>query len=167
MKPGAIVVLARVPRPGQAKTRLEPRLGAVGAAALAACFLQDTLTGALAVGADVFLAFTPAECQGEVRSLVLPGVHLFPQVEGDLGRRQAAAFRIARSQGPGPVLLIGSDSPTLPVPILADALARLRAAPEEILLGPTEDGGYYLLGLSEWPGGLLDQVTWSSPTVYE
>ena len=83
----------------------------------------------------------------------------------NLGDRQEAAIREALRRGPGPVIVIGTDSPTLPVERICTALALSAGTRRTSCCGPTEDGGYYLLGLIEWTPGLFNGVMWSAETV--
>lgn len=165
----AALVIARAPRPGQCKTRLEPLLGPDGCARLQAGLVRRAAEWAAetAPGA-AFLAFDPPDGEAELRALVPAGVRLFPQVEGDLGDRLAAAIdRVFSENGGGPVLTIGVDVPRLAAGHAAAALSDL-ADECDVTLGPALDGGYYLIGLREPHPSLfaLPTETWGGPEVW-
>jgi rSAM/selenodomain-associated transferase 1 len=146
----ATLVIARAPRPGQCKTRLEPLLGPEGCARLQAELVRRAAAWAAEVApGSAFVAFDPADAEAELRALVPDGVRLFPQVEGDLGDRLAAAIdRVFAENGGGPVLTIGVDVPWLDAGHAVAALSDLEDECD-VTLGPALDGGYYLIGLSE------------------
>jgi rSAM/selenodomain-associated transferase 1 len=161
----AVVVMAKAPRPGLAKTRLEPLLGAAGSAALQAVLVEHTAALACSV-APSFLAYDPPDAGPELRALVPPGVGLFPQVSGDLGTRMAAAVARAAAATGQPVVVIGSDVPTLGQQRIRQA-GRLLAEGADAVLGPALDGGYYLIGLpAPLPAAFaIDPALWGGPHV--
>lgn len=151
-----IVVFAKQPLPGKAKTRLIPALGAEGAAQLAAQMLQWIIEEARATGLCVELCGDPdpAGWYGG------PPVILSAQGEGDLGARLArAASRVH------PLLLIGADCPALDRARLRAAAAALET--HDAVLHPAEDGGYVLLGLRRFDASLFEGIAWSTPAVAE
>jgi hypothetical protein len=156
-------IFVRNPVPGAVKTRLIPALGAEGAYALYLGFLQDLfrrvhrLKGARvtvfhADGAD---ALTP---------LLPRGWALAPQEGADLGQRLEAASRRLLGAG-GRALIIGSDSPDLPIQYLRRAFTRLKH--KDVVLGPAADGGYYLVGLRATAPALFDGVHWGGDAVLQ
>lgn len=162
MRP-AIGLMAKAPRPGLAKTRLIPALGAEGAAALARAFIADSAALARSAGVEVRVLAASAEATAELAALTdLPAL---AQSEGDLGARMEGAFAALFAQGFAPVLLIGADSPALPQAHLRAALALAAAHPEAVVLGPAEDGGYWCVGLSRPARGLFDAIAWSTASV--
>jgi rSAM/selenodomain-associated transferase 1 len=161
-----IVVFAKAPVAGRAKTRLIPALGAQGAAELAGRLLLHTLTEALAAGlGGVELCASPALEDPAWDGVALPpGLMTSAQGEGDLGERLARAAQRVLHSGSA-VLLIGTDCPALDV-------ARLRRAAHELAahgasLWPAHDGGYALLGLSRFEASLFAGIEWSTATVAE
>lgn len=153
-----VCVFAKPPRPGEVKTRLASVLGGESAAALAAAFLRDTwLTVGRLSWARPVLATTDVEW-GRAEGLC-PTDDVWAQGEGDLGARLERVLGRALATSPG-ALAIGTDSPGLPL----RALEQARAAVEDgwAVLGPAEDGGYYLLGLPRCPPGLLADLPWST-----
>lgn len=147
-------VFARLPVPGKVKTRLVPALGEEGAARLYARLLAHTV----AVARDSGLPFELRVTGGEVEAfheLFGKDVDVVSQGEGDLGERMAGVD--------APCLIIGSDCPGMCVPILraaADALQERR-----VVIGPANDGGYYLIGMREQMPFLFDDMPWSTPRV--
>jgi rSAM/selenodomain-associated transferase 1 len=157
MSRGCVCVFAKPPRPGAVKTRLVPVLGRAGAAALARAFLLDTWSTVTRVsGVDVVLAATDVEAP-EWSSLNIAEV--WPQGEGTLGHRLERVLRRALTTHPF-AIAIGADIPGLPRSRLDDACAALRTA--HAVVGPADDGGFYLIGVTTCPHGLLDTVPWSA-----
>jgi uncharacterized protein len=158
----AIVVMLKAPRAGRVKTRLSPPLAAEDAAELAACFIEDTLRQALRSTGQVIIAYDPPDGFPELQAYAPAGVQWLVQEGGDLGRRQDAAITCAAVQGFGPIALVGTDSPTLPARHVASALTSLEQSAADLVLGPTRDGGYYLLGVRRPVSGLFGGVAWSA-----
>ncbi len=161
-----LIIFAKEPRPGQVKTRLSPPLTPVAAAGLYQCFLEDALETATSLpGVTLALAFTPDGARGYFQSLAPEGTWLFPQAGADLGERMDRAFEGAFAAGFQKVLLWGTDTPDLPAAVLLEAKEALAAGRAEVVLGPTADGGYYLVGLSSPQPELFRRITWSAATV--
>jgi hypothetical protein len=95
------------------------------------------------------------------------GFILVPQRSGDLGRRLALAFRDLLQLGVGPVVVIGSDVPSLPTSVLAQALSSFEDPRLDGVIGPSEDGGYYLIGLRKPCPELFRSIAWSTSRVFE
>jgi len=164
MKPVRIIIFAKAPRPGFAKTRLIPALGAAGAAALARQMLDDTLAAALgAVLGTVELCVTPHPLSSSWRALELPpGIELTAQGDGDLGLRMFRAARRAARRGEA-ALLIGTDCVGMDPALLRGAADALREA--DAVIHPSSDGGYVLLGLARFSPRLFDGIAWSTDGV--
>jgi rSAM/selenodomain-associated transferase 1 len=159
-----IVILAKAPVAGFAKTRLVPALGAEAAARLARRMLLHTLqeADAAAVG-PVELCVTPHPSDPAWQGLpALQGVCWTGQATGDLGVRMADAARRASAAGES-VLLIGTDCPQLDATLLRQAAALLRD--QDAVLYPTYDGGYALLGLRRFDPRPFEQIPWSTAEV--
>lgn len=152
----AICVFAKPPAPGTAKTRLAAALGDEAAAFLAWAFLRDTWDSVRALPwATPVLAVT----ETFPRARELYAAHIWLQGRGDLGARIERVLRRALRRAPM-AFAVGSDTPGLPTALLEcakDALARADA-----VLGPSEDGGFYLIGLRSCPRGLLRDLPWSA-----
>jgi rSAM/selenodomain-associated transferase 1 len=159
-----LVVFARFPKAGKVKTRLAADLGIEGAAELYEAFLLDTLDRTAGITKHRLIAYTPADEAAAVyfEGLRRPDDGLCPQPEGDLGRRLEFAAARAFELG-GPVILMGTDSPTLPIALLSDATRRLEEF--EVVLSPAADGGYVLLGLRAMCPEVFEGIPWSTSGV--
>lgn len=164
MKPCAVIVFAKAPSAGHAKTRLIPALGASGAARLAEHLLRNTLEQALAAAiGPVELCVTPDRNHPAfIAALERLPVALTEQGEGDLGLRMARAFERVLSTQAG-ALLIGTDAPALDAAYLRQAAQALDAA--DAVFGPAADGGYTLVGLKRPAPELFAGMQWSHPRV--
>ncbi len=161
----AVAIMAKAPRAGEVKTRLCPPLSSDEAAELYHCFLQDKVAQVQAVkGAQPVLSYTP---QGEVAFFegLAPDFLLLPQEGPDLGARLAHTFGELFARGHRIVCAIDSDSPTLPSSYLTRAVTLLGQPEVDLLLGPSEDGGYYLIGLKHLHRELFEGISWSSDRV--
>jgi len=165
-KPPAVIVFARAPFPGGTKTRLIPALGPDRASDLYRCFLLDTLANLQGVDADVVVAAAEEGDSPAVASLVedvCPGSELIVQSGADLGERIANSVRQVLSRGHPRVAVIGTDSPSLPSRLVGEALDL--AAERDLVLGPSFDGGYYLIGLRALAPPLFAGIAWGSDSV--
>jgi hypothetical protein len=160
----ALLVVAKRPAPGQTKTRLTPPLAPDEAAALYECMLCDTLD-LMGRVPDVqpAIAYLPADAVGYFAQLA-PGFDLILQTGAGLGARLDHALTTYLARGHERVAIMNSDGPTLPVAHLAEAFARLQDG-ADVVLGPADDGGYYLIGLKRPAPRLLLEVRMSTPTV--
>jgi uncharacterized protein len=162
----ALAVMAKAPRAGEVKTRLVPPLTHAEAAALSACFLRDTAANVAATqGADSFVIYTPADAAAQFRSLLPAACRLLAQRGATLGARLINATEDLLAHGYASVCLINADAPTLPRAHLAAAVARLSQPGERVVLGPADDGGYYLIGLKRAERQLFTDITWSTAQV--
>ncbi|HZI19720.1 MAG TPA: TIGR04282 family arsenosugar biosynthesis glycosyltransferase [Pyrinomonadaceae bacterium] len=165
----AVVLMAKAPRAGRVKTRLSPPLSPAECAALARCLFADTAAAALSVVRAVFVAYAPADGRAALEPLLPAGaaVGWLEQRGSGLGERLSSVVERVFALGSGPVLLLGADSPTLPPRYLAAAVEALASGGADAALGPTDDGGYYLVGLRRPAPGLFEGVEWSTPRAYE
>ena len=162
----ALVIFARAPVPGQAKTRLIPVLGPEGAAELYRCFLRDTLANAAVMDASVLVAAAEEGHVAEVSRLAAeacPAAEVIVQEGRDLGERMLNAFRHTLRSGYRRTVIVGSDVPSLPWERVSEAL-RL-AGERDLTLGPSLDGGYYLIGMHAAIPRLFDGMAWGKRTV--
>lgn len=163
LKPDTLLVVAKQPTPGQTKTRLCPPLHPIQAANLYDCFLRDTLDTMRKVsGVHRVIGFLPEDAQVYF-NLLAPDMGLVCQRGNSLGERLDNLLTDALAGGSQRVVVIDSDSPTLPVNYISLAFERL--ADVDVVLGPTRDGGYYLIGLKKPQPHLLRQVQMSTPHV--
>ena len=151
---------------GHVKTRLVPPLTQEEAAELYRCLLLDKIrqVGTLS-GVDPHLAYTPPEARAQMASLAPQDFTLIPQAGSDLGDRLHRLSAILLERGHPGVIIIDSDTPTLPSTYLLDALDRIQNESTDLVLGPAEDGGYYLIGLKRPCRSLFDSIPWSGPSV--
>ncbi len=160
----ALLVIAKRPTPGRTKTRLTPPLTTEQAAALYECFLVDTLDLARRVPeTDRLIAFLPAEARPYFAALA-PDFELVLQAGAGLGERLDNALTGCLRRGYERAIIMNSDGPTLPAAHLAQAFAALRDG-ADVTLGPSTDGGYYLIGVKQPTPRLLREVRMSTPTV--
>lgn len=154
--------MVKTPREGEAKTRLMPAISAQQAASLAACFAQDSVNLAIRAVPDVVVAHTPDDGRAELDSILPKGLKWIPQKGDDLVQRMQAAVEHAAGLGFEPVLVIGTDSPTLPEKKIETAFELLTTGKTDVVLGPAMDGGYYLVGMAKPVPGLFDHVDWGT-----
>lgn len=140
----AVILFTRVPRPGLTKTRLLPVLTPEDCAGLHRAFLRDLAVLYRRVDAPLFVAHTPDPGWEELAEC-FPGATLFPQQGADLGEKMHHALCQVLSRGYDRVVLTGADLPALTAGHLEAALAILEE--KDLVLGPTSDGGYYLIGM--------------------
>lgn len=164
MMPVRIVVMAKAPVAGFAKTRLIPALGAEGAAQLAQKMLSHTLATAMASKLGIVeICATPDTTDPTWQNLDLPNNIIWSaQGEGDLGERMARAAARTTRDGRA-VLLIGTDCPAIDVFTLHEAAQALHDYDASLL--PTYDGGYALLALKRFDNRLFENMPWSTSTV--
>ena len=164
----ALLIFARRPYPGRVKTRLSPFLSPQEAAELYDCMVRDVVarTATLEVD-DRYLLYE----EGEGAEAYFRGVDsdliLLPQEGVGLGKRLTYAFSTLFRRGYGTLAVIGTDSPDLPLPFINDAFRRLESGEADVLLGPTKDGGYYLVALRGEEPELFRDVPWSTEQVLE
>lgn len=159
----ALLVVAKRPAPGQTKTRLTPPLTPQAAAQLYEAFLQDTLALIRCVpNVKPIIAYLP-EGEEDYFSSLAPDFELILQRGADLGARLDNALTHCLSNGFSRAAIMDSDSPTLPVECLTEAFAHLDHA--DGVLGPCDDGGYYLIGLKRPAPRLLRGVQMSTSNV--
>lgn len=161
-KMGTICIFFKNPVPGGVKTRLVPAVTPHEAAELARAFFVDTLAATRQIPwARTIIATTAPILHG---ISLLPHEEVVQQGEGDLGCRLERVLADALQTSPFAVAL-GADSPGLPAELMDHAHRALETS--DSVLGPTEDGGYYLVGLKRCPRGLFLDLPWSCPTTFE
>ncbi|MEM7344083.1 MAG: TIGR04282 family arsenosugar biosynthesis glycosyltransferase [Chloroflexota bacterium] len=159
----ALLVIAKRPQAGRTKTRLTPPLSGEQAAQLYECFLKDTLDIARRVpNITRFVLYAP-ENEATYFEQLAPDFNYLYQTGSDLGERLDNALTHCLSHGYQQVVVMNSDGPTLPANYLTQAFAQLEQS--EAVFGPSEDGGYYLVGLTRPQPRLLREVKMSTPTV--
>ena len=166
-----LLLFTRYPEAGRTKTRLIPLLGAEGAARLQRTLTEKVLIQAKALntqhGIETYIVYAGGSRKKMIAWLG-PGTYL-PQAQGDLGRRMQTAFSRTFAAGADNVVLIGSDIPEITTPLLAEAFAAL--ASREVVIGPSRDGGYYLIGMRATAAEklyplLFAEMVWSISEVF-
>jgi rSAM/selenodomain-associated transferase 1 len=167
VEPVAVAVMTKVPGVTAVKSRLHDSLGEARATELYRCFLLDRLD-ALATLRDIagVVAFTPPEGEACMRTLAPPALRLVPQRGADLGERLSNILAEMLDLGHAGAMAVDSDSPTLPMTYVAEAASVLSAARSDVVLGPCEDGGYYLVGLRQPQPALFEGIPWSTDAVF-
>src|SRR5438270_29407 len=166
----ALAVMTKAPRAGQVKTRLVPPLSPEEAAQLNVCFLRDTAAaiakacGTTARGVGVY---TPIGAEAAYVDILPSNFELIPQRGDGFGERLAFAAADLFQCGFGSVCLIDSDSPTVSADAYANAVELLSKPGDRVVLGPSDDGGYYLIGLERNHRRLFERIDWSTERVLE
>jgi uncharacterized protein len=167
----ALAVMTKAPRAGKVKTRLTPPLTPEEAAALNICFLRDT-TASISETAANGLArgiavYTPVGAEEAYAEILPDEFELVPQRGDGFGERLAFATEDLLSLGFESACLIDSDSPTVPQRAFAEAAEILSQPNDTVVLGPSNDGGYYLIGLKKLHRCLFEEIDWSTERVLD
>jgi rSAM/selenodomain-associated transferase 1 len=169
--------MAKAPLPGAVKTRLVPPLRSDAAAALGASFLRDVTENVARAACDEaihgYVAYAPSGSErlfdgmlaSRTRLVLADGAGISaPRVHG-FGRCLLQAAEALFARGHDAVCLLNSDSPTLPTPLIARAASALTAPGDRVVLGPADDGGYYIVGMKAPHAGLFEDIAWSTASV--
>jgi rSAM/selenodomain-associated transferase 1 len=184
----ALVVMAKAPRAGKVKTRLAPAVGFDGSAALNVCFLKDTTRNIDSVAREMqvspraslgrdektvgggkaagLISYTPVGDEAAFDGLLPEGFALIAQRGDGFGERLLATAEDVLSCGFGAVCLIDSDSPTLPGGALRQAVEALLQPGDRVVIGGSDDGGYYLIGMKQAHAAPFERIAWSTASVY-
>lgn len=161
----AVICFTRVPKPGVTKTRLLPILSGDQCAKLHTAFLTDLAQVYSEVDADLFVAYT-ADPDWEILKSIFPAATgFFPQEGADLGEKMHRAICAVLKQGYDAVVLTGADLPRLTAAHLDSGFAALETA--DIAIGPTSDGGYYLVGTKQPHRVIFENQQYGGATVLE
>lgn len=167
----ALGVMTKAPRAGRVKTRLTPPLMPKEAAALNICFLRDTtsaITTAVSDGlASGIAVYTPVGEEAVYADIIPSHFDLVPQRGGSFGERLICATEDLFQLGFHSVCLIDSDSPTVPARSYSEAAQILSEPGERLVLGPSDDGGYYLIGMNQLHRRVFEEIDWSTERVYK
>ena len=168
----ALGLMIKVPRAGASKTRLVPPLTHEEAARLSINFLRDTAAnvadacGGNSGGAlQAVAVYTPAGAEGALGELLPPNFALLAQRGDSLGERLFQASADLLRLGYESCCLIASDSPTLPRAAITMAVEELGRPGDRLILGPSDDGGYYLIGMKRAHPRLFEEIAWSTADV--
>jgi rSAM/selenodomain-associated transferase 1 len=163
-----LVAMAKKPEKGKVKTRLCPPLSQEQAMNLYRNFLIDKIEQISKVKNVLpVLAFTPGSAEKFFREIVSKNFKLIPQNGLDLGERLTNVFKELFSDNFEQIVIIGSDSPTLPTSFIEKSFFLLNKRGIDVVLGPCYDGGYYLIGLKSFISSLFREISWSTSKVYD
>jgi hypothetical protein len=163
----AVAVMAKVPGMSSAKSRLHSVLTEGQATELYRCFLLDRLDAVVRLdGVSPVVAFTPREAENLMKELAPAGFRLVSQRGAGLGERLSTLLTELLLDGHAGAIAIDSDSPTLPMAYVTEAATVLAEGRCDAVLGPCEDGGYYLVGLRSPQPELFEGIPWSTDAVF-
>lgn len=158
-------IFAKACSPGRVKTRLAAGVGEENAATIAERFLHTLVDRLAGTTKQKVIGFAPANSGDWFRERFDDTWELQPQCEGDLGDRMRHYFATAFAKGAERVVLLGADSPNLPLEYVEQAFEQLKT--QRLVLGPTGDGGYYLIGASGVVPPVFDAMPWSSNQLWQ
>ena len=170
-RPGScgIAIMAKASVPGRTKTRLAPPLSLEQAAAINTAFIQDMAANLVAAGSYAaivgYAAFAPAGSEVFFRRVLPSTIDLIDACLPNLGECLLHTIEEIFARGHKAAVVLNSDSPTLPTAFLVEAAKALAQPGERAVLGPSDDGGYYLLGLKTAPRRLFEDIAWSTERV--
>lgn len=156
----ALLVFARAPARGRVKTRLAAELGADAALAIYRELGRGVVQRVSAAECDITIAVTPDDATGLVQEWLGHHLRCIPQGSGDLGSRLARAVEETGSAPGTSTVVIGTDCPAVDAALIEAAFRALDAS--DVVLGPTHDGGYYLVGVRRPEPALFERVPWST-----
>jgi rSAM/selenodomain-associated transferase 1 len=162
----AIIIMAKVPEAGKVKTRLQPFLTSEQSAEIATAFLQDTESKAKSIEENLIVAVTPFDKKDRLNDILQHNPILIEQTGEDLGKKMLNAFKFAFKQDSDAVVMIGTDSPTFPADYIEQAFEFLEIE-TDVVLGKTEDGGFYLIGLRKLDSRIFENISWGSDETFE
>jgi rSAM/selenodomain-associated transferase 1 len=167
----ALGIMTKAPQAGKVKTRLTPPLTAAESAEINSCFLSDLARSiklaslqspSLGVG-----IYTPIGAESAYENILPDSFFLIPQRGDSFGERLAFATEDLLKVGFEAVCLINSDSPTVPTSSFVEAVEELMKPGDRIVLGPSDDGGYYLIGLKKLHRRIFEEIDWSTKHVFD
>ena len=161
----AWICMTRIPEAGRTKTRLMPFLSGEECAELHTAFLRDLAELSCETTEDFYVSYTPGDGREILREIFPAAKELFPQQGEDLGARMHNAITKVLAQGYDACVLTGSDLPCMTAEHIESGFAALASA--DITLGPTADGGYYLVGAKAPCGEIFEKQTYGISTVFD
>lgn len=161
-----LIIFAKEPKKGRVKTRLLEYLSETQCVNLYKAFLKDTLALAERIACELkILAYDSRGKSPGYLKKIAPRYTFYKQKGDSLGERMHNAFKFAKDAGASKMVIIGSDAPIVPASSIKKAFGVLARA--DLVVGPSLDGGYYLVGLKSPCAGLFKGIIWSSPTVFK
>ncbi len=162
----ALIIFARYPREGEVKTRLGAEVGMARATEVYKRLAEHAFgvgSEVATAGIRVWLFYEPSATEGEMKTWVGCPFEYYRQDGSDLGMRMHNAFRRTFEAGALRTIIVGSDIPELHVELVHEAFERLDR--DQVVIGPAEDSGYYLLGMNKGVGDCFTGIAWSTPRV--
>ncbi len=162
-----ILLFVKYPEKGKVKLRLSVDINEDIVKELYRCFVQDTLATIKKIDSQLFICFSPVEAQKKFQKWLGSTLLFLPQNGADLGERMKNSFTDVFTKGFQRAVLVGSDSPDLPEKYIEQALSILKT--QDIVLGPTIDGGYYLIGFNKntFTSGVFEDIPWGNQMVFQ
>lgn len=163
----ALALMGKSPRPGWVKTRLSPPLTPEEAAEVYRAMLLDKFDQAASLDcAEIWMAYAAPEDESFFRANSPPGAHLLLQRGADLGERMHNVVSDVLKSGAAGALLTGTDLPTVDNMLLRAAVEHLAGGAVDLVIGPSVDGGYYLIGLCDAEAAIFSDIEWSTDRVF-
>lgn len=161
-----ILLFLKSPMAGQVKTRLAAEIGPDAAAGLYRCFVEDLISTVDKLDGELKVCFHPPDAKSHLQLWLGERHSYMSQTGGDLGQRLKNSFACAFDEGFSKVVAIGSDSPDLPERFLREAFEKLES--HDAVIGPSSDGGYYLIGFSKdsLVADVFAGIAWSTSAVF-
>lgn len=158
--------MTKIPEAGKVKTRLQPFLTPPQSAEISEAFLQDAESKANSITENLFIAVSPFDERNRLETILQHQNTLIEQKGKNLGEKMLNAFKFVFEQGIDAVVMFGTDSPTFPADFIEQAFDFLEIE-TDVVLGKTEDGGFYLVGLRKLDERIFENVSWSSTETFE
>jgi hypothetical protein len=160
-----LIIFARYPEAGFVKTRLAKSIGKKAAASIYRLFVELLLKRTDKMASERLIFYAPANKRDEISSWLDKDSKLYPQRGDDLGQRMSNAFRFAFAEGTRKTVIVGTDIPLLSTEVILAAFKELEN--RQCVIGPSLDGGYYLLGLSHLDGRIFENIHWGTDRVLD
>ena len=165
-KKNALIIFINAPRFGEVKTRLQPELTVEQSLLLYRAMVEDLMRQLDGIAfCDVKIFFTPLDADNEIKKWLGPNYEFYIQKGNDFGEIMKEAMAEIFKQGYQKVVMIGSDIPTIDTTTIVRAFSNLDGY--DVVLGPSTDGGYYLVGIKKTQPKLFNDIIWSTNTVFE
>jgi hypothetical protein len=160
-----LIIFIKYPQPGFVKTRLAKEIGKERAASLYRLFAETILARIKDKSFTRFIFYCPASKKKQIRAWLGPDLsNIYPQKGRDLGEKLTHAFEFTFKKGAKKVVAIGTDSPAIDKEVILRAFEELES--RDCVIGPSSDGGYYLLGLSSFYREIFKNIMWSTDRVF-
>ncbi len=160
-----LIVFVKYPEAGHVKTRLAKSIGKKEATSIYRLFVELLLERTDSMDSERLIFYTPANKREKVSIWLDDDSRLFPQRGDNLGQRMSNAFRFAFARGAREIVIVGTDIPLLDKEVILGAFKKLEN--RQCVIGPSLDGGYYLLGLSHFDGRIFQNINWGTDKVLD